>query len=311
MKFIFAENLDLVDPNYDFIKDRSSPAREPYWDDVYTHEILGFAPYDGLLVSKAIVGGHNVKGKYNESQSLRFKLEGARKFLRFEESQFPNSVIWGDCGAFTYANEEIPPYSVDEIVEYYSDGKFTHGCSLDHIIFEFQDTEFDFKFDLTEVKRRQEITLTNAEEFFKQTTKNIGNHFTPVGVVHGWSPKTMAECALKLVQMGYKYLALGGMVPLRVQQIKSALISVRSAIPNDIEVHILGFGKADDIQNFTHLGLNLNDYKMIVVKSTVHFIDDFQGFSKSIINVKTRGLAICDLKDITFKNLKKNIETHL
>ena len=267
MKFIFAENLDLVDPNYDFIKDRSSPAREPYWDDVYTHEILGFAPYDGLLVSKAIVGGHNVKGKYNESQSLRFKLEGARKFLRFEESQFPNSVIWGDCGAFTYANEEIPPYSVDEIVEYYSDGKFTHGCSLDHIIFEFQDTEFDFKFDLTEVKRRQEITLTNAEEFFKQTTKNIGNHFTPVGVVHGWSPKTMAECALKLVQMGYKYLALGGMVPLRVQQIKSALISVRSAIPNDIEVHILGFGKADDIQNFTHLGLNSFDTTSPLIKA--------------------------------------------
>ena len=116
MKFIFAENLDLVDPNYDFIKDRSSPAREPYWDDVYTHEILGFAPYDGLLVSKAIVGGHNVKGKYNESQSLRFKLEGARKFLRFEESQFPNSVIWGDCGAFTYANEEIPPCSADHFI---------------------------------------------------------------------------------------------------------------------------------------------------------------------------------------------------
>ena len=86
MKFIFAENMDLVDPNYDFIKDRSSPAREPYWDDVYPHEILGFAPYDGLLVSKAIVGGHNTIGIYNESQSLRFKLEGDRKFLMFEES---------------------------------------------------------------------------------------------------------------------------------------------------------------------------------------------------------------------------------
>ena len=37
MKFIFAENMDLVDPNFDFVKDRSSAAREPYWDDVYTH----------------------------------------------------------------------------------------------------------------------------------------------------------------------------------------------------------------------------------------------------------------------------------
>ncbi len=267
MKFIFAENMDLVDPNYDFIKDRSSPAREPYWDDVYPHEILGFAPYDGLLVSKAIVGGHNTKGKYNESQSLRFKLEGARKFLRFEESKFPNSVVWGDCGAFTYFNQEVPPYTVDEIIEFYSDGQFTHGCSLDHIIFEFQDTEYDFKFDLSEVKRRQDITLTNAEEFIKKSKKSIGNHFTPVGVVHGWSPKTLADCAAKLAQMGYKYLALGGMVPLKVQQIKSALLAVRSEIPDNLEVHILGFAKADDVHNFTDFGLNSFDTTSPLIKA--------------------------------------------
>ncbi len=69
--------------------------------------------------------------------------------------------------------------------------------------------------------------------------------------------------------------------------------------------------QALDKSVFTHLGLNLNNYKIIVVKSTVHFIDDFQSFSKSIINVKTSGLAICDLKDITFKNLNKKIETDL
>ena len=54
MKFVFAENMDLVDPDYDFVKDRSSPEREPYWDDMYTHEMLGYAPYDGLLVSKGL-----------------------------------------------------------------------------------------------------------------------------------------------------------------------------------------------------------------------------------------------------------------
>ena len=47
MKFVFAENMDLVDPDYDFVKDRSSPEREPYWDDMYAHEMLGYAPYDG------------------------------------------------------------------------------------------------------------------------------------------------------------------------------------------------------------------------------------------------------------------------
>jgi len=86
------------------------------------------------------------------------------------------------------------------------------------------------------------------------------------------------------------------------------------SIDNCSNIHIVISSlrcQALDKAVFTHLGLNLNYYKMIVVKSTVHFIDDFQGFSKSIINVKTRGLAFCDLKDITYKNLKKNIETHL
>ena len=251
--------MDLVDPNYDFIKDKSSPERERYWDENYPHELLGYAPYDGMLVSKAIVGGHIRSGKYTESQAMRFKRIGARSFLRFEEKDFPNTVIWGDCGAFTYANEEVPPYSVDDILEFYGDGQFTHGCSVDHIIFDFFETEFDFIFENKEVLRRQEICLSNAAEFILKAPKVIGGHFTPVGVVHGWSPKSMADAATKMVKMGYKYLALGGMVPLKSSQIMSALNAVRAEIPKDVELHILGFAKSDDLNQFIGKGINSID----------------------------------------------------
>ena len=251
--------MDLVDPNYDFIKDKSSPEKERYWDDNYPHELLGYAPYDGLLVSKAIVGGHIRSGKYTESQAMRFKRVGARSFLRFEEKDYPNTVIWGDCGAFTYANEEVPPYSVDDILEFYGDGQFTHGCSVDHIIFDFLETEFDFTFENKEVLRRQEICLSNAAEFISKAPKVIGSHFTPVGVVHGWSPKSMADAATKMVKMGYKYLALGGMVPLKSSQIMSALNAVRAEIPKDVELHILGFAKSDDLNQFIGKGINSID----------------------------------------------------
>tara|TARA_B110000503_G_C7150223_1_gene414848 strand:- start:1138 stop:2409 length:1272 start_codon:yes stop_codon:yes gene_type:complete len=251
--------MDLVDPDFDFIKDKSSPEREPYWDDNYPHELLGYAPYDGLLVSRAIVGGHIRSGKYSESQAMRFRREGARNFLRFKEKDYPNTVMWGDCGAFTYAKEEIPPYSVDDIVEFYGDGQFTHGCSVDHIIFDFVDTEFDFKFENKEALRRQEICLTNAAEFITKSKKVIGSHFTPVGVVHGWSPSSMVESANKMVKMGYKYLALGGMVPLKANQIMSALIAVRKSIPKDIELHILGFAKSDEFDQFVDKGISSVD----------------------------------------------------
>lgn len=259
MKFIFAENMDLVDPKYDFIKDRNSPDREPYWSDVYPHELLGFAPYDGLLVSRAIIGGHLKAGKYSESQAMRFRRIGARDFLRYSEKDYPNSVIWGDCGAFAYAKEEYPPYSVDDIVEFYDDGRFTHGCSVDHIIFDFYESDYELTFDLSEPRRRQEICIANADEFFTKSKKVIGEKFTPVGVVHGWSPQTMASAAVDLIKMGYKYLALGGMVPLNSKQIMSALNAVREVIPKETKLHILGFAKANTCEEFLGKGIDSID----------------------------------------------------
>ena len=76
MKFIFADSLDHVDPGYDFLRDRYSEGRTPYWDDAYPHEIMGYAPYKGMLVSRGIVGGAAVGGKYTEAQSMRFRRVG-------------------------------------------------------------------------------------------------------------------------------------------------------------------------------------------------------------------------------------------
>ena len=81
MKFIFADSLDYVDPAFDFIGDRSPAERQPYWDDAYPHEILGYAPYDWVLISRGIVGDHRVKGKYTASQARRFRLVGATGFM--------------------------------------------------------------------------------------------------------------------------------------------------------------------------------------------------------------------------------------
>src|SRR5262249_11297696 len=122
MKFIFADSLDFVDPRYDFMADRSPADRELYWDDAFPHELLGFAPYDGILVSRAIVGDHRYPGKYSESQAMRFRRVGARKFLRFDGTKYPGTSVFGDCGAFSYHKLERPPYTAEDITEFYDDG---------------------------------------------------------------------------------------------------------------------------------------------------------------------------------------------
>lgn len=249
MRFIFADSLDYVDPAFDFIADRSSAERQPYWDDAYPHEILGYAPYDGVLVSKGIVGDHRVKGKYTASQARRFELVGARKFLRLDRPEFAELDIFGDCGAFTYVNEERPPYSPAEIAEFYDDCGFTHGCSVDHIIFDFDVSPKGLAGGSQNAKDRFDITLENADAFRREAV-SAGARFRPLGVVQGWSPGSMAEAARRLVSMGYDYLALGGMVPLKSPEIKQCLAAIREVVPPSTRLHILGFAKADDIDSF-------------------------------------------------------------
>lgn len=249
MKFVFADSLDYVDPAFDFIGDRSPAERQPYWDDAYPHEILGYAPYDGVLVSRGIVGDHRVKGKYSASQARRFNLVGARKFLRLDKPEFAHLDIFGDCGAFTYFQEERPPYSATEMAEFYDECGFTHGCSVDHIIFDFDPAGQGMTGSTDDARVRFEITLENADAF-RREAQAIDACFMPLGVVQGWSPGSMAEAARRLVTMGYEYLAIGGMVPLKSPEIKLCLQAIRDAVPASTRLHILGFAKADDIDSF-------------------------------------------------------------
>ncbi len=253
MKFLYADSLDTVDPKYNFLEDRFAPGREVYWDDEFPHQYLGDPPFDGLLVSRGIVGDHKFPGKYTPSQAMRFRRDGMRKFMRLNEERYDDLMFMGDCGAFSYKDMEKPPYSPSEILEFYEDAGFSHGCSVDHLIFDF---ERDLKGmeplpnyeDSIRVKERFDITRENAEAFYKESA-HVQN-FTPMGVVQGWSPGSMAESARCLVSMGYDYIAIGGMVPLGVESIKFALGSIRALIPDYVRIHILGFGKVDYFHEF-------------------------------------------------------------
>lgn len=257
MRYIYADSMDYVDPGYDFLEDRNAPNRNPYWDDAFPHEIMGYAPYEGVLVSRGIVGDHRVRGKYSEAQAMRFRRVGAREFLRLNKPEFQKLSIFGDCGAFTYNKEDVPPYSPEDMVGFYHEGHFTHGCSVDHIIFDFDESLRGMEGGSAEAWRRFDITQENANAFIKASRKS--GSFTPLGVIQGWSPGSMAEAAKRLWKMGYRYLAVGGMVPLKTPQIKLAISEIRDALPAEAQLHILGFAKADDIDSFASLRITSFD----------------------------------------------------
>lgn len=262
MKFLYSDTQDYVDPNYDFETDSTAPARERYWHDQYAHEIMDEAPYDGLLVSMSAIrkadGVAASKVRYSTAEEQSLLRAGARRFLRFDGPKHAELMLMGDCGAFAYVEHPEPAYKPAEVVEFYLDAEFTHGVSPDHVIFECDPRNPSASAMPKEALRRYEITLDNAREFLKLVRKE-GSLFEPMGAVQGWSPRSMADASASLVKMGYKYLAIGGLVPLKVEAIKGVLETVRNRIGPEPKLHLLGFAKADHIGEFTGYGITSFD----------------------------------------------------
>jgi hypothetical protein len=262
VKFLYSDTQDYVDPQYDFLTDSSPATRERYWHDQYAHEIMTPPPYDGLLVAMSAIrqadGVAASKVRYSTAEEQRLLRDGARRFLRFNAPQHRDLILMGDCGAFAYVEHPEPAYSPEEVVDFYLDAEFTHGVSPDHVIFQCDLTNPPKTAVSKDTVDRFQVTLKNAEQFLR-LVRSEGCAFEPIGAVQGWSPENMADASLSLVKMGYKYLAIGGLVPLKVEAIKVVLQSIRDRIGPDPKMHLLGFAKADHIAQFTGFGITSFD----------------------------------------------------
>lgn len=127
--FFFPDSQDQVDTSFDFERESSSPDRVRQRDDRYAHEVISPAPYTGILLSKALVDGPG--SKYTFAQRHRLSRLGVCRFFRLDECDGPPLATLGDCGAFNFVREDTPPYSVDDVVDFYDECAFDYGISVD------------------------------------------------------------------------------------------------------------------------------------------------------------------------------------
>src|SRR4051794_25923272 len=194
MRFYFPDSQDQIDPSFDFETEERSPFRIRQRDDLYAHETLRPVPYTGLLVSKAMVDGvDGGAGRYSAQQRQRLFRVGIREFFRLDDAPGPRLATMGDCGAFTYVREEKPPYSVDDVIDFYVQCGFDAGLSLDHVILGF-DLHPPLSAEMLppEWPGRQALTLELADEFLRRHRERNAA-FEPVGVAQGWSPDSYAS----------------------------------------------------------------------------------------------------------------------
>lgn len=257
MRFFFPDSQDVVDPAFNFSTEGRDVNRMRMRDDAFAHEVLGSRAYDGLLVSKGIVDGVGAGSRYTLAQRHRLYRSGAHEFFRVPRHCDGGMPIMGDCGAFTYVNEDVPPFSVDEVLRFYNDCQFDMGISVDHVILAYQ-PEWDMGGAPAESVKRQELTLTLADEFL-QKVNLYALRFEPLGVAQGWSPKSYARSVAALQKMGYRYIAVGGMVPLRSSAILQSLQGISEVRRYDVRLHLLGVTRTEHVEEFARFGVSSFD----------------------------------------------------
>jgi len=186
--------------------------------------------------------------------------------------------VFGDCGAFSYVDEEEPWYETEDVIEYYDTIGVDYGASVDHLVVDtiyVTETVEEKLEDGTVVikqkkrkeqmaederKRRIQLTLENALEFLKLHKKR-GYKFTPVGVAQGWTPDTYADSVTQLLKIGYTYIALGGLARSSASTVLNVLKAAKRAVEefpgssNEVRFHLFGVAKLTLIDELPKYGV--------------------------------------------------------
>lgn len=261
MRFFFPDSQDQIDPSFDFTTEERSIYRVRQRDDRYAHEALRTPPFNGILVSKTIVDGlPGAAGKYTTAQRHRLYRSGVRAFFRLDDAPGPRLATLGDCGAFSYVRDDTPPYTPDDVIDFYTECGFDLGISVDHVILGY-DPAADHDLDLpmsTDWRDRQALTLELAHEF-RTRSRARQARFEPIGVAQGWSPASYAAAVRELQAMGYERIAIGGMVPLKTPEILTCLAAINAERAPRTQLHLLGVTRCDNVDAFADNGVTSFD----------------------------------------------------
>ncbi len=250
---------DLLDPDFDFMTDTFSAPKRERQELHCAHLLHPDKIADGILVSLAQKRESKGPLKYVgglDSRTLR------PINLRQHYGLDPTQGLFGDCGAFSYVNEDKPPFSIDYVVSLYDLYNFDYGASIDHIPVP-QIIVDGAKCDLSPSKREARVALTvdNADAFLREVERRRAG-FVPVGTVQGLSPEQYAHNACAYAEMGYRRIALGGLVPLpdsMVQAIVTTTMEALKSLKHHPEVHLFGIFRPKLQHLFRQLGITSFD----------------------------------------------------
>lgn len=251
---------DLLDPAFDFANDSFSGPSRSERNDVHCCRLMQPKRMcDGILVSLA----QHVTSK-GPLRRIAGTEEGslAPRQLRTQFGLGSDQWLFGDCGAFSYLNEELPAMTVEQAISLYDVHGFDFGASVDHI--PVKSVIRDGKtIELSESERQERVKTTkaNAERFIDLAVSRKAG-FRPVGTIQALTPQAYGETVKHYYDLGYRHIAIGGLVPLPdalVEQIVTEVMRSAAQVKTRPWVHLFGIFRPKLQGRFRELGVDSFD----------------------------------------------------
>lgn len=274
MKYFIPNWEDRLDKNFDFVNDCNSPKRDSPKMDVYAHNIYGVeTPYNGIIMSLNIFGDKiSVNGV---AQIKGYENKTIRDYLKFKKKQKNLSLIC-DCGAFSYIQDKAPPaeYTVEYISKVYNTLGFDYGVSVDHLIAKNLSKE--------EKEARRKLSVKNAIEFYKHWDRNKDElSYKPIGAAQGDDANSYAKSVISLINVGYKYIGLGTLIPRSDAFIYEVLQKIEPLVKkHKVKIHLFGVLRKEYLKRFQRAGAKSFDSASYLRKAWLRSDNNYLGVDK-------------------------------
>lgn len=217
-----------------------------------------------------------MKSKYFGAIGIRdyIKLHGERRpfweFLDVQPDGWLSSIVYKhkdiphgrpmiwDCGAWSYRDKEVPDYTPAECLELYQECAPPGSMVIapDHMLIPGVDCA-----------ARRKINTANARKFIAICPRK----FKAMATAHGETIEERIAAAVALCDMGYRYIALGGLAAQASRKKMAVQIvrEIRKAVPK-VHLHVLGLSSPEYARQWNKIGVQSFD-------GSSHFKQAFTG----------------------------------
>jgi hypothetical protein len=170
-------------------------------------------------------------------------------------------IVPGILKKFTYFEIDhkgtMKPISETDFNALFQSGEATEVKSIKKQLDLFDKGRRIFKrevIDEEKQSKRYQLTINNAKDFIEQH-KMGGYQFCPIGAVQGWDPQSYADAVKAYQEMGYTYIALGGLVRTTSTVILQILNEIDKIRKPATKLHLFGVARPDALEEMHRLGV--------------------------------------------------------